>query len=72
MQNLANHSDFLTFGTWNYQSVMRELRRRGVKISEAEYDSVFNANDNNAALRELLKGKGIESIVYLNEAEGRG
>ncbi len=59
-------------GTWNYQSVMREMRKRGVKISEAEYDFVFNANDNNAALRELLQSKGIESIVYRNEAEGEG
>ena len=59
-------------GTWNYQSVMRELRKRGVKISEAEYDAVFNANDNNEALRALLQSKGIESIVYRNEAEGEG
>lgn len=59
-------------GTWNYQSVMRELRKRGVKISEPEYTDVFNAQDNNAALRNLLKSKGIASIVYRNEAEGDG
>jgi len=59
-------------GTWNYQSVMRELRKRGVKISEAEYDAVFNARDNNAALRDLMLSKGIDGVVYENEAEGSG
>lgn len=59
-------------GTWHYQSVMREARRAGVDISEAEYDFVFNARNNNQALRELLLEKGIDGIVYKNEAEGKG
>ena len=59
-------------GTWNYQSVMREARRAGVKISEDEYTTVFNAFDNNAALRKLLLEKGVDGIVYENEAEGSG
>ena len=59
-------------GTWDYQSVMRDARKRDVPISEAEYDAVFNARDNNAALRELLIGKGYDGVVYKNEAEGHG
>ncbi len=57
-------------GTWNYQSVIRELRKAGVPISNAEYDKVFNASDSNAELRSLLLSKGVESIVYRNEVEG--
>lgn len=59
-------------GTWHYQSVMREARRCGVAITEDEYTEVFNARDNNAALRCLLMSKGIDGIVYRNEAEGKG
>lgn len=59
-------------GTWNYQSVMREARARGVSISTEEYEKVFNARDNNAALRELLESKGFDGVVYQNEAEGKG
>lgn len=59
-------------GTWGYQSVMREARKAGVSISESEYESVFNASDNNAALRELLISKGYDGVVYKNEAEGTG
>jgi hypothetical protein len=59
-------------GTWGYQSVMREARKAGVSISESEYESVFNASDNNAALRELLISKGYDGVVYKNEAEGEG
>jgi hypothetical protein len=59
-------------GTWNYQNVMREARKAGVPISESEYDDAFNATDNNKAVRELLKSKGYDGIVYENEAEGRG
>lgn len=59
-------------GTWHYQNVMREARRAGVKISESEYTKVFDAFDNNAALRELLMAKGYDGIVYENEAEGSG
>ena len=59
-------------GTWGYQSVIRELRRRGIEITGSEYDHVFNAFDNNGALRELLMSKGIDGVVYSNEAEGRG
>jgi hypothetical protein len=70
--NLGKPFRLPDLGTWNYKSVMREMRKRGVKISEAEYNAVFNASDNNAVLRELLQSKGIESIVYRNEAEGEG
>lgn len=61
-------------GTWDYQLVMRAARRAGVSISEAEYDRVFNAphGQENAALRKLLLAKGIDGIVYANEAEGQG
>jgi len=59
-------------GTWGYQSVMREARKAGVSISESEYESVFNASDSNAALRELLISKGYDGVVYKNEAEGTG
>lgn len=59
-------------GTWHYQSVMRELRKQGVAISEEEYDTVFNAFDNNQALRDLMLSKGIDGVVYKNEAEGKG
>lgn len=59
-------------GTWDYQSVMREARRRGVAISEGEYDQVFNARDSNEALRHLFQAKGYDGVVYENEAEGRG
>jgi hypothetical protein len=61
-------------GTWDYQLVMRELRRARVAISEQEYDQVFNARfgGENQALRDLLMAKGIDGIVYENEAEGRG
>lgn len=59
-------------GTWNYQLVMRELRKAGVKISEEEYEAVFNATDNNRALRELMLSKGIDGVVYGNKAEDHG
>lgn len=59
-------------GTWHYQSVMREVRRQGVSLSEDEYTAVFNAQDNNAALRELLLSKGFDGVVYANKAEGSG
>jgi hypothetical protein len=59
-------------GNWNYQSVMREVRKKGVDISESEYSEVFNARNNNAALRELLLSKGIDGVIYKNEAEGEG
>lgn len=59
-------------GTWGYQNVIREARRAGVHISEQEYDQVFNQVDNNAALRALLMEKGIDGVVYWNEAEGAG
>lgn len=59
-------------GTWGYQSVMREVRRRGVEITEEEYTQVFNATNNNAALRDLLMSKGVDGVVYRNEAEGHG
>ena len=59
-------------GTWGYQGVMLELRKAGVDISEKEYDAVFNAVDNNDALRTLLLSKGIDGVVYENEAEGAG
>jgi len=59
-------------GTWDYQAVMMALRKKGVKISDAEYEAVYNANDNNQALRELLISKSVNSIVYKNEAEARG
>lgn len=59
-------------GTWNYQSVLREARRRGVAISEQEYKSVFNAPNSNQALRDLLEAKGFDGVVYANEAEGEG
>jgi hypothetical protein len=51
---------------------MRELKLNGVKISESEYDAVFNANDNNKALRDLMLSKGIDGVIYKNEAEGKG
>lgn len=70
--SLQNPIRLPDLGNWNYQSVMREVRKRGVKISEAEYDSAFNANDNNSALRDLLLSKGIDGVVYKNEAEGEG
>jgi len=59
-------------GTWNYQSVMREAQYDGVRISEAEYDAVFNAKDNNAALKELLEKKGYDGVWYPNRLEGKG
>lgn len=69
MQNPLRLPDL---GTWGYQSVIREARLRGVQISEAEYDAVFESRDNNAALRSLLKSKGFDGVVYENEAEGAG
>lgn len=59
-------------GRWNYQSVMREAMSEGVKITEAEYNSVFDARDNNAALRNLLERKGFDGVVYKNMLEGKG
>lgn len=70
--NLQNPMRLPDLGTWDYQSVMREARKRGVEISNDEYDQVFNARDNNDALRKLLLSKGIDGVVYKNEAEGRG
>lgn len=57
-------------GTWNWQSVFREARKRGVNISEEEYTEVFNSRDEERAARELLIAKGIEVIVYKNDVEG--
>jgi len=59
-------------GTWNYQSVIREARKAGVKITEAEYDTIFNAADNNAALHDVLRQRGFDGVVYANKAEGKG
>jgi hypothetical protein len=59
-------------GNWNYQSVVREVRKKGVVISTEEYTRVANSSDPNQELRQLLTGKGVDSIVYKNEAEGRG
>ena len=64
--------DLPDLGTWNYQSVIRELRKAGVKISEADYDSIFNSNNPNESLRKKLVSIGINSIRYKNEAEGPG
>lgn len=70
--SIQNPLRLADLGTWDYQSVIREARKVGVSISEDEYDQVFNAIDNNAALRTLLLQKGIDGIVYQNEAEGKG
>jgi hypothetical protein len=70
--NISNPLRLPDLGTWNYQSVMREARKRGAKISEEEYEVVFNARDENQALRDLLIQKGYDGIVYRNEAEGYG
>jgi hypothetical protein len=61
-------------GMWDWQTVIKELRKRGVIISEDEYNSVATAEvgSRNTALRELLGKHGINSIIYKNEAEGAG
>lgn len=59
-------------GTWNYQSVIREVRKRGVEITAAEYDEIFNAPDSAARLRAAFLDRGIDGVVYRNEAEGSG
>jgi hypothetical protein len=59
---------------WDWQTVIRELRKRGVPISDSEYSTVAGAqvNSRNSALRALLSERGVKSIVYRNEAEGAG
>jgi GNAT superfamily N-acetyltransferase len=70
--NIENPLRLPDLGNWDYQLVMQHARRAGVEISEAEYTAVFEAPDNNAALRELLLSKGVDGVVYFNEAEGWG
>lgn len=59
---------------WDWQTVIRELRKRGVPISDGEYNAVASTEvkGRNSALRELLGRRGVKSIVYRNEAEGAG
>jgi len=57
-------------GTWNWQLVVREFRERGIRISEREYDEIFNAQDEEMAAAELILSKGVDTIVYKNEVEG--
>ena len=59
-------------GIWNWQNVIREARKKGVQISEQEYDAVFNSPNENLATRELLKSKGYNSISYRNHVEAPG
>ena len=70
--SISNPLRLPDLGVWGYQSVIREARKAGVPISEGEYDAVFAAQDNNAALRDLLTEKGFDGIVYANAMEGRG
>lgn len=57
-------------GTWNWQSVVREIRKLGIRVSEKEYDRIFNSGNEEAEARNLLLSKGVDSIIYKNEVEG--
>ena len=60
-------------GTWSPNEVMDSLMlSKKVNFSEDEYDSVMQSDNPNAALRSLLKSKGVDSITYRNEVEGYG
>jgi hypothetical protein len=60
-------------GTWKPNEVMDALlARNAVSITESEYDSVMGSRDKARSLRVLLQSKGINSIVYKNEVEGKG
>jgi hypothetical protein len=55
-------------GRWAYSRVLRDAVKAGVDISESE---ISDARSNQDA-RDLLIRKGVDGIVYKNEAEGRG
>lgn len=55
-------------GRWAYNRVLRDAMKAGVNISESE----ISETESNQAARDLLIRKGVDGIVYKNEAEGRG
>lgn len=59
-------------GDWRAPVVIDALRGAGIAVSESEQRDVLRAKNPAAALRELIKRKGYDGVVYANEAEGYG
>jgi hypothetical protein len=59
-------------GTWRPHLVVTAIHAVGIRLTSDEIEKVRMATDQNSAMRDLIEDKGYDSIVYENEAEGRG
>ncbi|MGB4967299.1 MAG: LPD38 domain-containing protein [Candidatus Saccharimonadales bacterium] len=69
---MSNPLRMLDLGTWNFKDVIAEAKKRGVEITAEDEVALAKATNKNDAARHLLLAKGIDGIVYRNDAEGAG
>lgn len=56
--------------SWSHAGVLQQLKEKKV-ISEQEFDNLL-LRKNNADVRQVLREKGYDGIIYDNKAEGKG